>query len=99
MHAVLSEMKTVLARGRKRGVLVQCKRCLSNRYEKFSAEVAIHFPGLGGLNKPIVWVFPDVLICLDCGSAVFDVPKRELAVLSTGAIVDGSLVSENSSGS
>jgi hypothetical protein len=76
-------------------VLMQCKQCLSERNEKFCAEVAIHFPGLGGLNKPIVWVFPDVLVCLDCGSAVFDVPKRELAVLSTGTIVDGAVALES----
>ena len=70
---------------------MQCKQCLSVRNEKFRAEVAFHFLGLEGLKKPIVWVFPDVLVCLDCGSAVFDVPKKELAVLSTGAIVDGAV--------
>lgn len=75
-------------------MLMQCKQCLSETNEKFSAEVAIHFPGLEGLNKPIVWVFPSLVVCLKCGSAVFDIPKRALAVLSTGRIVDGALVSE-----
>lgn len=56
--------------------------------------MAIHFPGLAGLNKPIVWVFPNVLVCLDCGSAIFDVPQRELEVLSTGTMVDGALASD-----
>ena len=73
---------------------MQCKQCLSDQTKKFSGEVAIHFPGLAGLNKPIVWVFADVVVCLDCGSAVFGVGKRELAVLFTETIVDGAVISE-----
>ena len=79
--------------GGKLGIIVQCKHCLSETTKKFSAEVAIHFPGLAGLNKPIVWVFPDVLVCLQCGSAAFDIPPRELAVLSAGRTVEGAAVS------
>ena len=71
---------------------MKCEQCLSET-KKFSAEVAIHFPGLAGLNKPIVWVFPDVLVCLHCGSAVFDIPPKELAVLSTGRIAEGAAIS------
>jgi hypothetical protein len=44
----------------------------------FSGEIAIHFPGLDGLDKPIVWVFPKLLVCLDCGFTEFEVPKNEL---------------------
>ena len=73
---------------------MQCERCQSETKKKFSAEVAIHFPGLAGFNKPIVWVFTDVLVCLHCGSAVFDIPPRELAVLSTGTSVEGAAVLE-----
>ena len=75
-------------------MLMRCRQCLSESNQKFSAEVAIHFPGLAGLNKPLVWVFPDIVVCLKCGSAIFDVPKSELAVLSTGRTVDGAAVSE-----
>jgi hypothetical protein len=35
-----------------------CKRCASNHQSAFNGEIAIHFPGLKGLDKPIVWVFP-----------------------------------------
>ena len=76
------------------GVLMQCKHCLSNKIDKFSGEVAIHLPGIPGLNKSIVWVFRDIMVCLDCGCATFDVPSRELAVLSPGTIGDGEAVSE-----
>jgi hypothetical protein len=41
----------------------------------------LHFRGLEGLNKPIVWVFEDVSVCLDCGFAQFVVAEGELEVL------------------
>lgn len=70
----------------------RCKQCQSESQRTFSSEVAMHFRGLEGLNKPIVWVFPDVLICLDCGHAEFTVPEKELEVLRTGSPVDGAAV-------
>jgi hypothetical protein len=36
------------------------------------------------VNKPTVWVFPEVLVCLDCGVSEFTVPETELRVLVTG---------------
>ena len=48
---------------------------------KLNGELALHFPGLQGLEKPIVWAFPEVLVCLNCGFAVFaleDAPTNEL---------------------
>jgi hypothetical protein len=59
-----------------------CKGCGSDRQSKFTAEVAIHFPGLEGLKKPIVWVFPELLLCLNCGKAEFIVPDKELRILA-----------------
>jgi hypothetical protein len=53
---------------------VTCKSCGSDEQRKFTAEIAIHFPGLSGLEKPIVWVFPKLLVCLNCGTAEFSVP-------------------------
>ena len=58
-----------------------CQVCGSGQGRAFNGEIAIHFPGLDGLNKPIVWVFPKLLVCLDCGFTQFNVPERELAVL------------------
>jgi hypothetical protein len=46
--------------------------------------MSIHFPGLKNVNKPTVWVFPEVSICLDCGVSEFTVPETELGVLETG---------------
>ena len=37
----------------------------------------IHFPGMKGLNIPTVWVFPPILVCLDCGQGQFTIPEAE----------------------
>jgi hypothetical protein len=37
---------------------------------------------LENIDKPTVKVFPDLLVCLDCGSAQFTIPKTELDVLA-----------------
>lgn len=62
---------------------LNCKQCHSEHLGNFSGELAIHFSGLTGLNKPIVWVFPTLLVCFHCGFTEFIVPERELAVLET----------------
>ena len=57
-----------------------CHHCECAR-KSFTSEIAIHFPGLDGLNKPVVWVFPEVKVCLNCGAAEFMVPGNELRTL------------------
>jgi hypothetical protein len=54
-----------------------CAFCGSDNMRGFNAEVAIHserrvdeIP-----YKPLVWVFPNLLICSDCGCAAFYVPR------------------------
>ena len=71
---------------------MSCHSCGSLRRRLFSSEVAVHFPGLDGLTKPIVWVFPKLMVCLDCGFSEFTVPERELEVLLTGSSVEGAVV-------
>jgi hypothetical protein len=70
-----------------------CKGCHSDRQRAFNGEIAIHFPGLEGLDKPIVWVFPHVVVCLHCGFTEFTVPEKELQVLSQDSPVKGAVVS------
>ena len=62
----------------------QCRSCQSANQSTFNGEIAIHFPGLEGQDKPIVWVFPKVLVCLNFGFAEFAIPETELCVLSDG---------------
>ena len=59
-----------------------CKSCQSNYQRNLNGEIAIHFPGLEGLDKPIVLVFPKVLVCLDCGFTEFEIPEAQLRQLT-----------------
>ena len=69
-----------------------CKRCRSDSHSVFNGETAIHFLGLKGLDKPIVWTFPKLAVCLECGFTEFTIPERELSVLATGEAVAGAVV-------
>jgi hypothetical protein len=61
-----------------------CKSCGSVNQRNFTAEMTIHFGGLKNVDKPVVWVFPELVICLDCGTAEFAVPEAELRQLARG---------------
>jgi hypothetical protein len=61
-----------------------CKQCSSDHHSTFSTEMNIHFPGREGLDKPTVWVFPKVVICLSCGFAEFVLPRNDLHALVEG---------------
>jgi hypothetical protein len=69
-----------------------CKECYSDKQSVFNGELAIHFPGLKGLNKSIVFVFPKLTVCLRCGFTEFTVPERELQVLKDGSPVEGAAI-------
>jgi len=71
-----------------------CKRCASENQKVFNGEVAIHFVGLENLDKPIVWAFPKLVVCMHCGFAEFTVPERELKVLVQGKRIEGAIVSD-----
>jgi len=80
----------------KQEAIMLCRRCSSDRRE-FKSEIAIHFPGLKGLKAPIVWSFPSLLVCLECGFTEFTVPERELSVLVRGEAVKGAVVLDRGS--
>jgi len=61
-----------------------CPVCRSNRQGVFPAEANIHFPGREGLDKPTVWVFPQMSICLKCGFTQFVIRQAELRQLDDG---------------
>jgi hypothetical protein len=61
-----------------------CKSCGSANQRKFRAEMGIHFLGLKNIDEPAVWVFADVVVCLDCATADFAVPEEELRRLAKG---------------
>jgi hypothetical protein len=63
--------------------VMSCRFCESGDEAEFTAEMIIHFQGLKNVDKPGVWIFPKLLVCLDCGSSQFTVPATELAILAT----------------
>src|SRR5215813_10162884 len=65
---------------RKRG----CRLCCSENLADFPAEVNIHFPGYEGLEKPTAWVFPKIVVCLDCGYTGLTTAEPELTALERG---------------
>ncbi len=63
---------------------MSCLLCGSAHQAEFGSEILIHFRGLENLDNPPIWVFPKLLVCLDCGFSQFAVPRNELALLATG---------------
>jgi hypothetical protein len=46
--------------------------------------MGIHFRGLNNIDNPVVWIFPELAVCLDCGGAECAVPEAELRLLAKG---------------
>ena len=65
-----------------------CPSCASKKVGKFGGEIGVHFKGSAELEKPVVFVFPEVVVCLTCGRAQFTVPQEELRVLATNTPVE-----------
>lgn len=62
-----------------------CVSCRSEKQAEFGAEMNIHFPGLEGLNRAGVLVFPKLTVCFGCGSALFALSETELRLLENSA--------------
>jgi hypothetical protein len=62
--------------------LMSCQICGSGNEAELTAEMLVHFPALKSLDKPAVWLFPKLMVCLDCGCSRFTVPERELASIA-----------------
>jgi hypothetical protein len=59
-----------------------CKVCGSENVPRLRGEIAMRCPGLQNIDKPIVWLFPDIVVCTDRGIAEFAVPEEELRMLA-----------------
>jgi len=66
-----------------------CKSCGSGNLSKFTGEMGIRSLGLKNIDKPVVWVFPELVVCFDCGIAEFGVPEAELRLLAKGDAAAG----------
>jgi hypothetical protein len=65
-------------------MVMACVSCGSEKQTNFSAEMIIHFPGLEGIDKPVISVFPKLSVCLDCGCTLFTIAEPELRLLEKG---------------
>lgn len=61
---------------------MSCRLCASGNQAEFPAEMMLHFRGLKNVDKPPVWIFPTILICLECGFSQFTAPKEQLPQLA-----------------
>ena len=60
---------------------MSCPSCGSLNLAEFPTEMLIHPGGPIHLSNPGVWVFPKVLVCLDCGYSRFNIPEAGLRPL------------------
>lgn len=58
-----------------------CRRCVFNIVKDFDGELAIHFPGVEGLDKQHVLVNSKLKACLNCGYVEFVLPDEQLEQL------------------
>ena len=70
---------------------MSCTRCLSLHQTELNSEINLHFRGLPNLGEPGIFVFPKILVCLDCGLSEFVIEKRELAQIGEKSITRGVL--------
>jgi len=67
-----------------------CQKCESSNEVELATEMVIHFSGLNNLDKPGVWVFSKLLVCLDCGGSRLKIPERELAAVAKNTLANTS---------
>jgi hypothetical protein len=64
---------------------MSCTVCGSKDLDTFGGEIAIHFRGVQSIDKPQVFVFCELVVCVGCGVAQFTVPQAELHQLAPRA--------------
>jgi hypothetical protein len=65
-----------------------CRSCGSKDRTEFAAEMSVHFLGLENVNKPQVWAFPRLLVCMNCGFTELTMSENELRLLGNGPASD-----------
>jgi hypothetical protein len=58
---------------------MSCKACSLGDLRNFPTEIAIH---LKGIDVPHVFVFPEILVCLNCGFTELVMDQSKLKVLA-----------------
>jgi hypothetical protein len=63
-----------------------CKTCSSSNLRNFPTEIAVHLKVFG---TPHVFVFPEILVCLNCGFTELVIEENQLKVLARDTISGG----------
>lgn len=79
---MLAYARNLVGASSRLGVGMPCTSCGSINQEKFIGEMGIRCPGLKHIDDPVAWVFPELIVCQDCGRAEFVVPEAELRQLT-----------------
>lgn len=58
-----------------------CRSCGSENLTQLVAEVMLHIPGVRNLDDPGMLAFPQIVICLHCGTSQFTLPESGLSLL------------------
>src|ERR1700756_3571482 len=69
-------------------VRMSCRACRSVNQSEFPAELNIHFPGPENFETPTVWVFPRLLVCLNCGFTEFVIRAADVRRLKTAGAAE-----------
>ncbi len=64
-----------------------CRHCTSSNQSKFCAEMSVVHRQLKDVAKPPVFVWTQVLVCLDCGFTEFTIGEEELRILAGSDVV------------
>jgi hypothetical protein len=67
---------------------MSCRSCGLGNQRKFAAEMSVHVLGLENVDKPVVWVFPKLWVCMDCGFTELTIAENELRLLGKGPAKD-----------
>jgi hypothetical protein len=77
---------------------MSCFVCRSANQSEFPTKMVVHFQGQRNLKKVGVWLFPKVLVCLNCGYSRFTVPETELPFLTKSAEANRTATQSQSGG-
>jgi hypothetical protein len=80
MGALMAEF--LRTKGDSTASVAVCSSCGSANLSKYDAEIAVHLPYLENSARPHIFLFPKLLICLNCGFTGFAVAETELRALA-----------------
>lgn len=63
---------------------MSCRSCGSKNQTQFASEMSVHHLGLENVDKPVVLIFPNLVVCMDCGFTELSLAQEELRELGKG---------------